>query len=852
MTRLLRALLRFHLRRPRGLWLLLAVLSLLLGLGVMRVERQLDLLSLLPVDHPQVRANLEAGVGQQEVMWLVAEGDEGDLEARRAWAEGVVERLLDRSGLPLNGLAAEGRLADPMPVPGRLGVSPWPALLAIGAIPDGDPAVGRLSTEALYGLAPAWLGDRLAPLKDAAEVKRRLEATAKALGSPDPVKAALARLDPLDLRELAPHGPEGLEKAQSLARALTFRLRTGYLESKDGRMVLLPLVAGFPTSDAKGTARVLAWIGRGAEGELPAKATLADAERALQPSADRAFPLQVTGAHAITAFESRHLTREVLLSLGLSFLLIGLVYYLGFRTFAGYGFVMAPLLVGMLWALGLTGWVLGRLNLMAAGFGAVLMGVGDDVGILLLSRYRDERQGGAGKVRALRDTLLGTGPGAAAGALAVAAAFLSLAFSPFPGLRDLGITAGLGLLCCLAATFLMLPPMLLWLDRGCGPFARTPVRAAAPRKPAPWKPFAALACLGLAAALAPRVAWEEDLRRFRAAGNPALQLQERLSHQLGASLQPLAVQIPLDRPDLLPARWNKVAPQLRAADLPVPDWQMPAPQLRLVLGSESWRHDVLETAAKTGLDPAALERPLAALAASLADPAAPVRALQGALPQAVELPEPEHWSLASALLPKRGKAPSPPVLNLPLRLDEHQQAALAPKLEAAGARLVGTRPLFQAVKQIAKDSIQSAVLLTLGALALMLGLFGRSWRFAAFALLPLLASLAGALGLLGATGEPLTFLSLMALPIALGVSVDTAFNLLHRARLEARAAAKVARVNAVCAGTTLAGFGGLVFSGYRGLRGLGLACLGGVALALLLTQWLLPAMLERWPLRRRT
>jgi predicted RND superfamily exporter protein len=106
----------------------------------------------------------------------------------------------------------------------------------------------------------------------------------------------------------------------------------------------------------------------------------------------------------------------------------------------------------------------------------------------------------------------------------------------------------------------------------------------------------------------------------------------------------------------------------------------------------------------------------------------------------------------------------------------------------------------------------------------------------------------GVLGILGWTGEPLTFLSLVAIPISLGVSVDTAMNLLHRARLEPRAAARVARVNAVCAGTTLAGFGGLVFSGYRGLRGLGLACVGGVALALLVTQWVLPWLLERWPI----
>jgi predicted exporter len=43
---------------------------------------------------------------------------------------------------------------------------------------------------------------------------------------------------------------------------------------------------------------------------------------------------------------------------------------------------------------------------------------------------------------------------------------------------------------------------------------------------------------------------------------------------------------------------------------------------------------------------------------------------------------------------------------------------------------------------------------------------------------------------------------------------------------------------------------GLVFSGYRGLRGLGLTALGGVALALLVTQWVLPWLLHRWPLRR--
>ena len=849
MKALLRGLLRLHLSRSRGLWFIVAGLTLLLGWGTLRVERALDLMSLLPSENPSVRANLEAGVGQQELLWLVAEGHEGDLEARRTWAEGLVDRLLSEGNLPLNGLAAEGRLSDPIPVPGPGGVSPWPALLAVGAIAEGDAAVSRLTTETLYTLAPAWLGDRLAPLKDPLVLQRHLQATAKALASPEPLPAALARLDPLGLRELAPQEGEGMERARQVGRAFSLRVRTGYFETKDGRFVLLPLVVSFPATDAKATTRVMTWLGRGARGPLPQSASLQQAEVALAATEGRAFPLQITGAHAITAWESHRLTMEVLLSLGLSFVLIGLVYWLGFRTLAGYGFVMVPLLVGMVWALGLTGWVLGRINLMAAGFGAVLLGVGDDVGILLFSRYRDERRAGRSKPWALRAALLGTGPGVVAGALATAMAFLALAFAPFPGIRDLGLTTGLGLLACLVATFLVLPPMLLWLDRGTGTFAPGPV-AVNPRGHR-WAPWVALTLLIVALLGAPRTRWEEDLRRFRAQGNPALNLQERLAKTLGASLQPLAIQIPLEDPDRLPARWNKLSPILREAGLPVPDWKTLDPELRHVLGSETWRRQVLEGAAKAGLDPAGLEGPLMALAAAAADPAQPVAALQAMLPRASQ-PEDRHpWNLWDGFHRNRKPAPLAPALTVPLRLDDASLLRLTPIVEAAGGRFVGTQPLFRVVKGIAKEAVQQAVLLALVGIFAVIAYFGRSLRFAVYALVPLLASQAGVFGALGWGGEPLTFLSLMAIPIALGVSVDTAFNLLHRARGEADAPQRVARVNAVCAGTTLAGFGGMVFSGYRGLRGLGLACLGGVALALLLTQWLLPVLLEKWPLEKK-
>ena len=852
MKRLLRALVHLHLRRPAGLWALLAAITLLLGWGVFRVERRLDLMSLLPTDHPVVRASIEAGVGQQELLWLTAEGSQSDLEARDAWAEDLVEQLLDQDGVPLNGLSGEGRISDPRPVPEPKGVSLWPPLLAAGSFLDGDAAATRLVTGQFYALAPMLLGDKLEPLQDLGEVRRRLRETAKALASPDPVKARMARVDPLQLLGFLGKSNETVQRATASAKIFPLKIRTGYLITTDSRFVLVPLMLDFPSSDTKATARVLAWLGGGAVGPLPGQVSSEKVQQAMAPAAKRGFPLQATGAHAIAYWESQTLTREVLLSLALSFVLIGFVYWIGFRTLAGYGFVVVPLLLGMVWALGLVGWLLGHLNLMAAAFGAVLLGVGDDVGILLFSRYRDERQAGRSKPLALRAALLGTGPGVVTGGAATALAFLACVAAPFPGFRDLGLTAGLGLLACMVSSFLLLPALLMSLDRGTGTFAPNPAANLHPASTVrPWKVLVSAALLLAGIWGIHRLSWEEDLRRFRQKGNPALALQETLGKALGAGLQPLAIQIPMDDPERLPDLWNRIVVPLRREGLPMPSWEECQPELRRILGSETWFREVLEIASEENLDPVALEMPLSGLQESVNDPGAVPRSLQALFPMGkVASSRRSSWNLFFWKKRLPAQEELPPTFTLPLRLNEASQDRVEAEINATGARMVGTRPLFRAIKGVAKAALLDVILLAFGAVILVVTLFGRSWRFLVLALVPLAASQVGALGILGLTGEPLTFLSLVAIPIALGVSIDTAMNLLHRARQEPRAAARVARVNAVCAGTTLAGFGGLVFSGYRGLRGLGLAALGGVALALLVTQWVLPWLIERWPLRR--
>ena len=271
-------------------------------------------------------------------------------------------------------------------------------------------------------------------------------------------------------------------------------------------------------------------------------------------------------------------------------------------------------------------------------------------------------------------------------------------------------------------------------------------------------------------------------------GNPALTLQERLTRTLGASLQPLALQIPLEDPDRLPARWNKLSPILREAGLPVPDWKIPRSRAspragigNLASAGAGSRRQGRPGSRRSGGPP---DGPGVGFRESRPACAAPCRrCCRGSLSRKTATRGVSGTGSTGAGNPAPG-----PALTVPLRLDEAALLRLTPIVEAAGGRFVGTQPLFRVVKGIAKEAVLEAVLLALAGIFVVIAVFGRSLRFAWYALVPLLASQAGVFGALGWGGEPLTFLSLMAIPIALGVSVDTAFNLLHRARSESRRA----------------------------------------------------------------
>jgi predicted RND superfamily exporter protein len=128
-----------------------------------------------------------------------------------------------------------------------------------------------------------------------------------------------------------------------------------------------------------------------------------------------------------------------------------------------------PLLVATMYAfaiaslppLGVT-----ELNSNTAFLGSIIVGNGINVGLILLARYREERERGASVDEAIVTGVWGARLGTLAAASAAAVSYASLVVTEFRGFRQFGCIGGVGMLASWATAFLLVPPLLKWLDDG--------------------------------------------------------------------------------------------------------------------------------------------------------------------------------------------------------------------------------------------------------------------------------------------------------------------------------------------------------------------------------------------------
>ncbi len=144
--------------------------------------------------------------------------------------------------------------------------------------------------------------------------------------------------------------------------------------------------------------------------------------------------------------------------------------------------LMPPLLLAAIYSFALSSLPpLGvtELNSNTAFLGSIIVGNGINFGIVLLARYVDERRAGATVREALELAVWGSRIGTLSAALAAGVSYASLALTDFRGFRQFGLIGGTGMVLSWLLAFVLMPPLIKWLDTGPMPEKRrAPMRTA--------------------------------------------------------------------------------------------------------------------------------------------------------------------------------------------------------------------------------------------------------------------------------------------------------------------------------------------------------------------------------------
>lgn len=144
-----------------------------------------------------------------------------------------------------------------------------------------------------------------------------------------------------------------------------------------------------------------------------------------------------------------------------------LIYLLLVRNWRGWLIpilALLPLIVGIVWTMAGIRLLFGTLNMFTAMIMLILIGLGIDFSIHLVSRYYEERASGESILVSAQRMLGNTGKGVLTGGLTTAAAFLALTVADTKGVYQLGVSTALGVVLTLVAVFVTLPALLAWRD----------------------------------------------------------------------------------------------------------------------------------------------------------------------------------------------------------------------------------------------------------------------------------------------------------------------------------------------------------------------------------------------------
>jgi predicted RND superfamily exporter protein len=546
-----------------------------------------------------------------------------------------------------------------------------------------------------------------------------------------------------------------------------------------------------------------------------------------------------TGGMMVLDYEGDQMAmQDMLITAVITFVAILILLFISFRSISLPLLSLIPLLCGIIITAGLIGIFFGALSMATAIFAALLLGLGIDFSIHLLTRFTEEMEARDDVSRAFVHTARHTGTAILLGALTTATAFGVLYFSTTQALHELGIILALGLMVTMLCVFMVLPALTA-LRLRTGSLREKMTRrsrfqvlrsiGSAVTRHAGVMAVLLLVVAGVFAVSAPRAEIETDFTELMPTDVPAYRQLEKVKSAFNYTEDNILCVASNDSELMRSVRgFREISEVMRVESvldyLPANQSEKlaviaRAKQLHPELAGEAW----LNVSGMSWQD----------------------------LPDDIR----EEWTAGDDHGGTRF------LIRIQARGDiwsEGYRQALVEKLRMVNDN-IAARAIYipELVDVMTRDVIRVSLFAAVPIIGIVyLGFRRRSPVYALLAVVPVLLGVGGILGLSQFLGISLNMMSIMMIPLVIGIGIDSGIHILHRYKEEGpgslpRVVQHTGKAVFLTTATTTLAFSSFLFAAHPGLRSMGETPAVGLVLCFLAAILFLPALmrllLERRP-----
>jgi len=196
---------------------------------------------------------------------------------------------------------------------------------------------------------------------------------------------------------------------------------------------------------------------------IPAKASMRAVQgfaRELKLNADNGIRLRITGDVALEYEEMQSVSRGAVIAGILALVLVGVVLFVGLGSPRLVFGTLVTLVIGLIWTAGFATAAVGHLNMISVAFGVLYIGLGVDYAIHFCLRYKELIGQDNTCSVAISLTAKDVGSSLVLCACTTAIAFYAFIPTVFAGVAELGMISGTGMFIGLFANMTILPALL--------------------------------------------------------------------------------------------------------------------------------------------------------------------------------------------------------------------------------------------------------------------------------------------------------------------------------------------------------------------------------------------------------